>query len=75
VAPIYTLAQYTAITRARAAGVLSTSIEGRSTTFRSLDEMDRIIASMKADLQANGLLAADSPAPIRRLRVLSTKGL
>jgi hypothetical protein len=74
-ASLYTVAQLNAITKARATGVTSVSFENHRTDYRTLDEMDRIIASMKADLQANGDLPADSPTPLRRVRLLTMKGL
>jgi hypothetical protein len=39
----FTLAQYIALQQAYASGVLSVSYEGKSTTFRSMDEMLRAL--------------------------------
>lgn len=46
----YTQAQLDAARRARASGVTRVTVDGRTTEYRSLDELDRIIASMEADL-------------------------
>lgn len=51
-----------AIRKARDSGVLVVTHQGTSTTFRSLAEMERIIASLTADI------AAATGTPARRTR-------
>ena len=46
----YTQAHLDALEEAKASGVLTVSFEGRTTTFRSIDEIDRVIADIKKQL-------------------------
>jgi hypothetical protein len=47
----YTAQQLADIRAARATGAIQVDTPNMKTTFRSLDEMDRIIASMAADVE------------------------
>jgi hypothetical protein len=49
----YTQSQLDAIREAYAAGVTSVSHEGTRTEYRSLADMERIIAVMETDLNSN----------------------
>jgi|DewCreStandDraft_4_1066084.scaffolds.fasta_scaffold338118_1 hypothetical protein len=62
----WTQAHLDAIKEAYASGVLTVTFEGRSTTYRSLDEMERVIAAIEKEL---------NPAKRRRqYRLSSSKG-
>lgn len=50
----FTQAQLDAIKRAYASGVTRVSYDGKSTDYRSLAEMRQIIATIEADLAAQG---------------------
>jgi hypothetical protein len=50
----YTQTQLDALRAARALGVTQVSYQGRTTTYRSLEEMDKIIASMEDGLGSGG---------------------
>ncbi len=71
----YSIAQRDALAKALAAGYLRVSHEGRSVEYRSLDDIARALAVVEAGLVAQGLTTAPVPAPIRRIRVVTTKGL
>lgn len=50
----FTQAQLDAIKRAYASGVTEVSYDGKTTKYRSLIEMRQIIATIEADLAAQG---------------------
>jgi len=50
----YTLAQLDALRAARALGVTRVTVDGNTTEYRSLAEIDRIIADMEVDLGVIG---------------------
>jgi hypothetical protein len=53
----YTTSQLQALQDAVASGTLSVEFEGKKVTYRSLDDMQRVIAIIQADL--------GTPAPTR----------
>jgi hypothetical protein len=57
-----------ALKKARASGVLTVRHGDTQTTFRSLDEIDRIIASLEAEI------ASASGTPRRRVRYIYQAG-
>lgn len=59
-----------ALKAAREMGVLTVRSADSTTTYRSLAEMDEIIAGLESQVGS-----AVNPQPIRRLRLLATKGL
>ena len=65
----FTQAELDAIKKAYATGALTVKYEDRSVTYRSLSEMERIIARMEQDLAAQA-----GQTPIRHVRVDSPKG-
>lgn len=48
----YTQEQIDALKRIRASGALSGEFAGRKVVYRSLDELDRIIASMEREVNS-----------------------
>lgn len=73
----FTLPQYQALLKAYASGTTRvTMIDGGTVEYRSLSDLAQVLSTIKTDLQACGLLPANSPpGPVRRLRLLGTKGL
>jgi len=71
----YSLAQRDALANALANGYLRVSHEGRSVEYRSLADVERALAIVEAGLINQGLVAAPVPGPVRRLRVVTRKGL
>jgi roadblock/LC7 domain-containing protein len=66
----YTQTQLEALEAALASGTLRVSFEGRSLEYRSVDELKKAIAEIKA-----ALAAADPAAPRSRvLRIYTGKG-
>ncbi len=61
----FTLADKQSLETAIAAGVMSCSYEGKSTTFRSLTEMRQILAQISAQL--------DGRRPTRQMRIVTRK--
>lgn len=63
----YTQAHLDALEQAKATGVLTVAFEGRTTTFRSIAEIDRVIADIRRELY---------PAKYRRrqYRLSSSRG-
>ena len=62
----WTQAHLDVIKEAYASGVLTVTFEGRRTTYRSLDEMERVIAAIEREL---------NPAKrCRQYRLSSSKG-
>jgi hypothetical protein len=66
----YTNEQLVALRKAFASGVTRVTNNGRSVEYRSLDDMERAIRAIESALSAEG-----GVAPIRRLRMQTTKGL
>jgi roadblock/LC7 domain-containing protein len=66
----YTQTQLEALEAALASGTLRVSFEGRSLEYRSVDELKKAIAEVKA-----AMAAADSARPRSRvIRAYTTKG-
>lgn len=57
----YTTAQLTALETALATGELTVVFEGKSVTYRSIEQLKRAIDIVRADLIANGLLTDSTP--------------
>lgn len=68
---VYTQSQLDAIRRAYASGALRVTHEGRTTEFRSRQDMAQIIAEIENNLAIGG----ETVQPIRRLRMVGQKGL
>ena len=66
----YTQAQLDALDKAIAEGVLSISYDGRTVTYRSLEEMNKIRGTIFESLEADAGRRA-----IRQIRPHATKGL
>lgn len=64
----YTTAQRDALKAAIAQGALTVEYDGKRITYRSLDEMERVLRLMDAEI-------GDVAAPRRQIRVTSRKGL
>jgi len=70
-AETYTTAQRDALANALATGVLTVTHEGHTTTYRSLADIERILGIIDANLpQPDG-----AAGPLRRIRVITVKGL
>ena len=65
----FTQAQLDALKDAKAKGVLKVQYHDKIVTYRSIQEIDRIIADIEAELQA-----AAGETPIRQVRSTSRKG-
>lgn len=71
----YTVAQRDGLAKALATGVLRVSHEGRSVEYRTLADVQRALAVVEAGLIDQGLVAAPVVPPVRRLRIVTNKGL
>lgn len=68
----YTQSQIEALKKAMATGVRSVTHQGVTTVYRDRDEMVAQLAVMEAEVAATD---PDAKTPIRRVRMLYTKGL
>lgn len=58
------------IKEARDSGVLSSTYEGRTTTFRSLEEMNSVIATLENQIAGLTSPSPACPKPDRQIRVI-----
>jgi hypothetical protein len=72
---VYTIAQRDALAKALGNGYLRVSHEGRSVEYRTLADVERALAIVEAGLIDQGLVPAPVAPPVRRLRIVTTKGL